>query len=121
MNRRKQGREGEESAAHYLEEKGWTILERNYQNRYGEIDLIAKDGEVLVFIEVKTWKAFGYSDLEYVLDHRKRSRMVMLAKCFLEGQKEREDCDVRFDVIFYNPDGPHFEHIPNAFTETGKL
>jgi len=107
--------------ARYLEERGWKILTRNYQNRYGEIDLIAKDGEVLVFIEVKSWKTFGYGDLEYVLDRKKRSRMIMVAKAFLDGLRETEDPDVRFDVIFHNPDGPIFEHIPNAFTETGKL
>ena len=121
MNRREQGREGEESTARYLEDKGWKILERNYQNRYGEIDLIAKDGEVLVFIEVKSWKTFGYSDLEYVLDRKKRSRMIMVARCYLDGLRGDEDPDVRFDVIFHKPQGQIFEHIPNAFTETGKL
>ena len=62
MNKREIGKTGEIKAAKYLESMGVNILERNYQNRFGEIDIIGKEGNILLFIEVKYRKneSFGY-------------------------------------------------------------
>ena len=121
MKSREKGRKGEEEARRFLEDRGWLILERNYQNRYGEVDIIAKDGEVLVFVEVKSWNRFEYLDLEYALDSRKRKRIIQVARSFIGLQREGENIPVRFDVLFCDTKEKHFTYIENAFTETGKL
>ena len=96
------------------------ILEMNYQNRYGGIDLIAKDGEILVFVEVKTWETYGYSDLEYAVGREKRRKIVAVAREYL-SRWEEEPPFCRFDLIFIPSSVGNFEYIQNAFTETGKL
>jgi putative endonuclease len=58
------GREGEKAAALYLEEKGFLILERNFRSLVGEVDIIALNGETIIFDEVKTWSAYGIEALE---------------------------------------------------------
>lgn len=121
MSKRGLGREGERVVANYLGGMGWQILDRNYYSECGEIDLIAKDGEVLVFVEVKSWGSYGFSDLEYSLDRKKCERIVDGARSFLVQHEEYEDAPIRFDVVYYDPRGDYFEHIVDAFTETGKL
>lgn len=120
MKRREKGRAGEEAAARFFKDKGWRILERNYQNRYGEVDIIAKDGETLVFIEVKNWDYFAYSDLEYALDEKKRRNIIQVARSFIDLLGAGEDIPVRFDVFFCGVGGD-CAYIESAFTETGGL
>jgi putative endonuclease len=57
------GRSGEDAAAAYLEEKGIKILEKNFRGRKGEIDIIALDGDTLIFVEVKAWASYGIEAL----------------------------------------------------------
>ena len=109
------GREGEARAAVALEGKGMTIIARNFRHRSGEIDLVALDGEVLVFVEVKAWSSYGIEDLQIRIDKKKRSRIIETAKYFLSSHREYNCMAVRFDVVFIAPEA--ITHLTSAFTE----
>lgn len=94
------GRSGEDAVAEALAAAGWNIRARNWRTRDGEIDIIAVEGETLVFVEVKTWPCGWFEDLEYVINAEKRRRMVRLAERFLAEHPEFADGEVRFDVVF---------------------
>jgi len=93
----RRGRAAEEAAAALLQQQGWQILRRNYRTRRGEIDLIARDGATIVFVEVKARCAGETSSLEAV-DARKRRRIVRAALEFLASRRLR-GVAVRFDVV----------------------
>ena len=100
----------------HLEKKGLSVLTRNYHAPHGEIDLVARDGDTIVFIEVKVRRGRGFGEASDAVDLRKRRRMIHAARGFLEGYPE--DLDVRFDVIALDPDGKggtHLTHYSNAF------
>ena len=111
----KKGRDGEAAAAHLLEEKGMRILEKNFRSRTGEVDIIALDGEVLVFTEVKTWSAYGIDALEYALDAKKQRKIIETSKYFLSLHREYKYMAIRFDVVFVAAKG--ITHLASAFTE----
>ena len=100
-------------AEQYLREKGYKILEINFQNRNGEIDIIAKDGEYFCFIEVKyrTTKRYGHP-LEAV-DIRKQKQIRKVAMYYFMKNKLSEWTPCRFDVIAFV--GEEMTHIENAF------
>lgn len=112
-NNRKTGAEFEKAAGQYLESKGYRMVEYNYRCRYGEIDIVAKDGDCLVFCEVKyrSGKTKGHP-LEAV-DNRKQKVIFRCALHYLtEKQMQNNSC--RFDVIGIEND--EIVHIMNAFT-----
>ena len=113
------GKEGEEIAEGYLKNKGFRMVERNYRCRGGEVDLIALDRRVIVFVEVKARNdaSFG-SPLESV-HPRKQQRMTRAALIFLSEHKLHHR-DARFDVVGISFDGgkPVVEHVQNAFEVT---
>ena len=113
-NKRETGSKYEEKAAGYLKSCGYTILERNYRIRTGEIDLIARNRENLVFCEVK-YRTVGHVNaaLEAV-DQRKQMKIINTARYYLMKHPSLEKLTVRFDVIGINRYG-HIEHIQNAF------
>jgi putative endonuclease len=108
------GRAGEEAAACYLEKKGMRILQRNFRSRLGEVDIIALDGETIIFTEVKTWSAYGIEALEQSLDAKKQHKIIETSKYFLSLHREYKYMAIRFDVIFISPEG--ITHIASAFT-----
>lgn len=95
MTTKEIGAFGEKTACEYLEKNGINILKQNFYARGGEIDIIAKDGETIVFVEVKTRlsRAFG-SPGEFV-DFKKQEKIIKTALYYLG----RDDIDMRFDVI----------------------
>jgi putative endonuclease len=111
----KKGKDGEEKAALFLEQKGFKILERNFRSKTGEVDLIALEGETLVFIEVKAWASYGIEALEQGLDKRKQRRIIETAKYFLSIYRKYRYMAVRFDVVFIAPQG--ITHLESAFVE----
>lgn len=118
----KKGREGEDKAATYLSEKGFEIITRNYRMKGGEIDIIAREGESLVFVEVKSLPGGTAETLASELGSRKRSRIIRTAKYFLFEHPEYSSCLIRFDVIAL--DVPGLEsicHMKSAFSESGIL
>ena len=113
MNKRQVGSEYEQKAVLLLLEKGYEILETNYRNRNGEIDIIAKEKEYLCFVEVKfrTNNAFG-SPLEAV-DAKKQRQIRKVANYYLMCHGKNEWTPCRFDVIAY--EGEEVIHLENAF------
>src|SRR5262245_50338456 len=92
------GRLGEQIAARYLEARGFEILERNLRSRLGEIDLVARDGATLVFVEVKTRRGHPADPPQAGVDARKRTRLARLALDYLARAWLR-DLSCRFDVV----------------------
>lgn len=111
MNKREVGAYYEDVAKRYLTEHGVTILESNFRCKMGEIDLIGRQGDVLVFFEVKyrTDDKFGYS-LE-AIDKKKQKKIINCAKYYLAFNKC--DCYIRFDAVGIDMD--RIEWIKNAF------
>ena len=91
------GSDGEAFAAEFLRKKGYRIIAKNYKTSIGEIDIVAKDGDTLVFFEVKTRtsESFGYP-FEAVNDHKRR-KIKNVALLFLK--KMKEEVPARFDVL----------------------
>lgn len=112
------GRGGEAVAARYLEKNGYEILEKNYRILGSEVDLIAKKGEILSFIEVKTRGSDDFGMPEEFVDERKQRKIIRAAKVFI-GRKIYEDFYVRFDIIsvLNRDEGPEINHIKHAFQE----
>ena len=109
------GREGEADAVQYLSDKGYRILEKNYRTPFGEIDIIAKDGDVLVFIEVKTRADDSFGSPFEAVDRRKRDKIRKVALSFM--QKLKKEVPARFDVMSISIDKGEYriEHIRDAF------
>ena len=116
-NKRDIGKEGEEIAAKFLEAKGFEIVKRNYQYGHGEIDIVAKDGKTLVFVEVKTRQNLELGEPEYAITKKKITQIKKMAELYL-FDKEIEEADCRFDVIAILLDdisNPKITHYENAF------
>lgn len=101
MNKREQGKIYESHALAFLESKGYTLVEKNYFTRFGEIDLIVKKDNLIVFAEVKqrSTNYFGYG--EQAISYTKRKRIYLSAKEFL-FKKRYFNCDIRFDAVVFN-------------------
>ena len=100
------GREGEEAACRYLRRKGYRILERNYRGPRYEVDLIACEGEILAFIEVKARKAARVALGADAVDARKQGRIVRAAEHYRLTHPETRPAVCRFDVVLVEiPEG----------------
>ena len=99
QNRRQIGTEEEALAAAFLKAQGYEILEQNFRCRQGEIDLIARDGSALVFIEVKYRKNGAYGHPAEAVDYRKQQKICKVADYYRMKHRipERQAC--RFDVV----------------------
>ncbi|WP_313070143.1 YraN family protein [Lacrimispora sp.] len=98
-NNREIGTEYEIIAADFLEKSGYKILERNYRNKMGEIDLIAMDGADLVFIEVKYRKSLLKGDPAEAVNYKKQIRIRNAARGYLYFSHLGEETSCRFDVV----------------------
>ncbi len=115
---RERGFLGEKIAAKYLKKAGYTIVDTNYACRMGEIDIIAKEGEYLVFVEVKLRKNDDFGGGAFAVDKRKQERIRRTALHYM--QTKHINAFVRFDVVLLYGDGNKFkkediEVIRNAF------
>lgn len=118
QNTKRIGDKGEERACEYLVKKGYSIIERNWRTRTGEIDIIIMKDELLVFVEVKTLPNGTRDMLLKELNYQKQQRILKTSKRFLLKHRQYSNSYVRFDVIVI--DMPGFEpvyHIENAFSE----
>jgi putative endonuclease len=109
------GKAGEDRAAAALEEAGMCIIARNVRSPSGEVDIVAQEGETIIFAEVKTWLRYGIEDLQYAVNPRKQRRIIETAKYFLAAHREYNGMAVRFDVIFVGKEG--ITHLVSAFME----
>jgi len=92
------GQAGEAAAVRYLKRRGLVILARNLRSRLGEIDLLARDGSTLVFVEVKARRGLSGDPPEAAVDARKRARLGRLALGYLAARRLGEQ-SCRFDVV----------------------
>lgn len=113
MNKRAIGAEYEQKACEFLENLGYEIVERNYHCRVGEIDIIARQGDVLVFIEVKYRKDLRMGSPFEAIDRRKQQTIRRVAMHYLYERHLSSDRPMRFDAIGIL--GENLKHIRDAF------
>ncbi|MCL5292144.1 MAG: YraN family protein [Actinobacteria bacterium] len=105
-------REGEEMACRYLQRRGFRILDRNFRMRTGEIDIIARKGDLIIFCEVKAREGELFGKPFEAVTERKIQRIRRLAESYIAFKKPDFE-DARFDVI--SIENSKIEHIENAF------
>jgi len=113
MNRR--GEVAERLAATFLQDQGLKVMLRNYRCRFGEIDLIARDGKTLVFVEVRSRTTERFGGAGASITRAKRDKLLRSAKQYLAQSHSAQPC--RFDAILVRGDPPVVEWIRNAFGE----
>ena len=121
--RRAQGDAAEERASRHLAGSGFTIVERNFRARGGEIDIVARKEDVLVFVEVRSREVPGFEMPEKSVTSAKRRRIVAAARQYLSNVPTSSWREARFDVIAIEGSGEAAElrHYPAAFDAKGKI
>jgi putative endonuclease len=116
--RRRLGEAGEEAAARWLRRAGFVIVTRGFRARCGEIDLIARDGPIVVFVEVKTRTHGAFGRPSEAVTAQKRGRIARVASVFLARSGWGEKA-CRFDVVEVVPVGSEWRvtHLPDAFRQ----
>ena len=109
------GKEGEDLALRFLKKQGYRIIGKNYRTPFGEIDIIADDGGVLVFVEVKTRSGDAFGSPFEAVDRKKRDKIRKVALCYMK--RLRKEPAARFDVLSIDVDGGQkkIDHIKDAF------
>jgi putative endonuclease len=116
MQKKELGKKGEDLALRFLKKRGYRIIEQNYVCKMGEMDIIAKEKDTLVFIEVKTRTSMDFGPPQLAVTQFKQRQMSKVALCFLK-EKNLEDVKARFDVvaILLTPKREEIELIRDAF------
>lgn len=112
---RELGQHFELKAQKFLENKGLVLLENNYSCRWGEIDLIMRDKNYLVFVEVRARKSATYGDAASSITRSKQQKIIKTAQYYLMTNQLHDKYPVRFDVISVQSSQSAIEWIPNAF------
>ncbi len=115
------GNRGERTAARHLRSLGMRILARNNASRLGEIDIVAADGDTIVFVEVKTRRSRAAGDPFEAVNHAKQRKLTRSALAYLKAKGMLEH-RARFDVVgivWGDGDEPEIVHVPNAFEAVG--
>ena len=109
------GKLGEDLAVQYLTDKGYEILERNWRNIHKEIDIIAKEGDDLVIVEVKARQSDEYGEPDIAVTKRKQRMLIAAANAYI--LRNNLDMSTRFDIvsIVFKDGEPVIEHIEDAF------
>jgi putative endonuclease len=110
------GKESESTAVKHLKKQGYKIIEQNYRTKLGEIDIIAKEKNTIVFVEVKSRKSDSYGNPKYALTPKKMRKISMVALYFLKITNQ-SGAKARFDVVSITSreKNPEIEIIKNAF------
>jgi len=119
--RRLFGQEGEATAERYLRRKGYRIVAKNLRTSLGELDLIAEDGSVLVFVEVKARRTEDFGGAVHAVHRQKQDKLIRLAAQYL-ARHHLANRPCRFDVVLLqgmDEAAPRIEHIQNAFDISG--
>lgn len=109
------GKKGEDKAGQYLVANGYEILEHNYQYGKGEIDIICRKDDLLIFVEVKTRKTNAWGYPEMAVTKKKASLMMRTAYAYME--KVNHEWEIRFDIIAItmHKEGEELKHFEDAF------
>ena len=116
MNRAGAGRAAEDAAAVLLQGKGMAVVERNFRAKVGEIDLVARDKDEIVFVEVRSRASSGFGGAAASVTGAKRRRLIKAARLWLQARRWPGPC--RFDVVAI--ESGRAEHIPAAFDGSGR-
>lgn len=115
------GNIGEEAAVQAIKKRGYKIIARNYRTKMGEIDIIAKDGEYTVFVEVRLRKSNAFGSPADTIDRRKQQKIIKAAQMYAV-KNDIYDTPMRFDAVLINADtdgkklvNTEIEIIKNAF------
>lgn len=109
------GKIGEEISKKYLINNNYGILDTNYKNKIGEIDIIARHNDILVFVEVKTRTSFKYGYAFEAVDIRKQNKIINTSLAYIK-YKNLRDVQLRYDIIeVYLTEDIKINHIENAF------
>ncbi len=116
-DRRVIGDDWELAARKHLEAAGLRLLAANQRYRMGEIDLVMRDGDVVVFVEVRYRRSTGFGGSAPSVDATKQRKLVLAAQCFLAEHADLARRACRFDVVAVDgsADAPHVDWIRNAF------
>jgi putative endonuclease len=109
----KRGVEAEAVAAAFLEHNGLKILARNYRCRLGEIDLVAREGDTTVFVEVRSRRSSAFGGAAASITAAKRQRLLKAARHYISRQRALPQC--RFDALLIQGEPPRIEWLRNAF------
>lgn len=112
MNKRSFGKKNEDLAVDFLQRKGYTILQRNFYTRYGEIDIVALRDDTVVFVEVRSLSKTDFGLPQESLNKTKIKKIIKTAEYFLY-KNNLTDKNIRFDVIAIFQES--ITHIENAF------
>ncbi len=107
------GRDYEQRAIAFLQQHGFEILERNWQSGHKEIDIIARNDDLIVFVEVKASRSLSFGHPSERVNKQKVGHLVKAAQRYIMDHNIT-DCDLRFDVITFA--AGQMEHYPNAFS-----
>jgi putative endonuclease len=115
-DRMRTGKKGEDIAVAYLKREGYEILERNYRCFFGEVDIVAKDENTIVFVEVKSRRSERFGDPQLAVGMEKQRKLSRISLKYLE-ERHLYPCNARFDVVAVKifPEGGGVELIQNAF------
>ncbi len=112
------GNEGENKAVEFLLHNGYELLHKNWRTRFGEIDIIVKKDNLIVFVEVKSLPKGNLDYLSKVLNKDKQERIIKTSKRFLLNNRQYSNSYIRYDVIVIDMPGmSEVYHIENAFME----
>ena len=116
----KLGTRGEDLACTLLKKQGYKIIERNFKTPIGEIDIVAREGQTLVFVEVKTRESSAFGSAKWAVDRKKQQKLSRLALYYL-NLKDWKDRPARFDVVAVDLErqGERIELFRNAFDLVG--
>lgn len=109
------GRPAEDLAAAFLQQQGLELVARNYRCRFGEIDLIARDGEMLVFVEVRMRASDRFGGAAASITAAKRDKLLRTARHYLAGKARAPAC--RFDALLVSGANHAIEWLKNAFKD----
>ncbi len=111
------GKNSESDAAEYLSRRGYKILEKNYRTKLGEIDIIAREKDTIVFVEVKARTSEKYGDPKLAVSYGKQKKIARAAQIYLKSTNQGNQ-KARFDVVAIHPhdSGKGIEIVRNAFS-----
>lgn len=107
------GDNAEDNACNFLKREGFTILERNFRSRNGEIDIIAHDRNTIVFVEVKYRRSTTHGEPYESVTRNKQEKIIKTALYYLQGHSKFSDMNCRFDVISIHQE--NIDWLKNAF------
>lgn len=115
MFKRRTGDAGEQRAEAFLKNQGLKPVQRNWHCRHGEIDLVMRDGDTLVFVEVRLRTPMGFADGAESVDFHKQRRLIQAASMYLVRHPARAEQPCRFDVVGLEGRDGELSWIRNAF------